>query len=89
MFKATRTHSGQYHRYGDSFFEWDIETDENKEDVLERCVKDFCHGEHPKDEWEKEIRIRKGDYGYYFGGWYALKPTSDGYQFTICHPFTD
>lgn len=94
MIKAKMTHNGQYRRYGDSFKEWDIETDEPKEDVLAYCFKELYKYEVPEEtEWRKTIRegdlFEKGLGSYYFSGYYTLKKTQDGYHFTVCLPFTD
>lgn len=99
MFEAKKTHSGQYKRYGDSFYEWSIKTDLPKEKVLEKCFKELAKAEYPVyEEWSKNVRPvyegwseeeRKFDMGYYFHGYYTLNKTENGYSFTVCHPYTD
>lgn len=93
MFEAKKTHSGQYKRYGDSFYEWDIFTDLDEETVLNKCFKDVCKSTYPKfEEWQTNIRVgeaREYDYGYYFHGYYTLIKTEYGYHFTVCPPYTD
>jgi len=96
MFEATKTHSGQYKRYGDSYYEWDIITDLPEERVLEKMFYDVCKIEKDPpphyDEWSKNIKVgqsREFDYGYYFSGYYKIDKTDFGYHFTICHPYTD
>lgn len=99
MFKAEQTHSGQYRPYGDSFYEWDIQTDETKEEVLKKCfdlLRSHGYGMSlslpEKSEWKKNVRHGgplQYDYGYYFAGYYELKKIENGYHFTVCEPFAD
>lgn len=97
MFEFKKTHSGQYKRYGDSFYEWDIKTDLHKDEVLQKCFKDICKLKddisYPEfKEWQKNICIdgeKRDDIGYYFHGYYTLKEIEGGYHFTVCHPYTD
>ena len=94
MFEAKKIHSGQYKRYGDSFYKWIIKTDLPKEKVLEKCFKELAKAEYPEyAEWLKNINDdKKGDMGYYFHGYYTLERVNGydyGYGFTVCHPYTD
>lgn len=94
MFKAEQTHSGQYRRYGDSFYEWDIETDLPESEALERCFTELNGGTKlpEKTEWHKNTGYggsRQYDMGYYFAGYYTLIKTETGCHFTICRPFMD
>ena len=91
LFEAKKTHSGQYKRYGDSFYEWEITTDLPKEKVLEKCFTELAKAEYPtKEEWQKNIiNEKKGDLRYYFYGYYDLVKTNNGYNFIVCHPYTD
>ena len=98
MFKAKKTHSGQYKRYGDSFYEWKVISDLPKEEVLHKCFTDLAKSEYPtKQEWVKNINGEmKNNMGYYFHGYYTFTKSffdvddnADGYYFTVCHPYTD
>lgn len=93
MIKSMQTHVGQYRRYGDFFREWDIETDEPKEAVLEYCFSELYTRRVPEEaEWKANIVYggpKSDDAGYYFGGYYSLKKTETGYYFTICEPYAD
>lgn len=93
MIKSTHTHAGQYRRYGDFFREWEIETDEPEEAVLEYCFTELYKRRVPEEaEWKANIRCggpKSGDAGYYFAGYYNLKKTETGYHFTICEPYAD
>lgn len=94
MFEAKQTHCGQYKPYGDFIREWDIKTDLTKEEVLEKCFTELHKRRVPESaEFHREIRRgtgkHSGDMGYYFAGYYTLKETENGYQFTITEPFTD
>ena len=94
MFIAKQTHAGQYKPYGDTFYEWDIETDLPEKEATEKCFEELLNGKkvpHSLD-WHANIRIggkKDGDYGYYFAGYYTMKKTSTGYHFTKVSPFTD
>ena len=98
MFEAKRIHSGQYRRYGDSFYEWEITTNLPKEKVLEKCFKELAKSEYPtKEEWTNNINNeKKDDMSYYFHGYYTFTEAffdvdsdAKGYYFTVCHPYTD
>ena len=91
MFKAEKIHSGQYRRYGDSFYKWAIESDLSKEQVLKKCFNELAKAEYPNyEEWLKNVNgDMKGNLGYYFHGYYTLDETKMGYHFTVCHPYTD
>lgn len=92
-FKATRTHAGQYKPYGDSFNEWDILTDATQEETVEWCFSNlYKRRVPPSAEWHANIRTggkMSGDYGYYFAGYYDIKPIPGGFHFTICEPYAD
>lgn len=92
-FKAIPIHSGQYRLYGDSYYEWDIETDLPEEKILDKCLT-ACGGEGlpSKEEYRENTKYggeRWGDDIYRFRGYYEFKETEDGYRFTICKPFAD
>lgn len=88
MFKVEQKHSGQYRRYGDSFYEWDIETDESKEAVIDYCLTNLAKINLPsEDVWRKNQRT--SDMAYYFRGYYKLKKTEYGYYFTYVRPCTE
>ena len=99
MITAIHTHSGQYHAYGDSYYEWDITTDANetREEIIEYCFTNLYKNRVPHyDEWVKEFRNPNGnhyyDYGYYFTGYFTLTPgygDSKHYKFSVCKPYTD
>lgn len=93
MFKVEQKHSGQYRRYGDSFYEYDIETEESKEAVIDYCLTNLAKMNVPsEDVWRKNIRRggeHQDDYAYYFRGYYKLKKTEYGYYFTYVRPCTE
>ena len=94
-YKATMTHCGQHRRYGDFFREWEIETeDTNKDNILNFCFENLYKRKVPLEaEWRANIRFgtgeKSGDAGYYFAGYYNLKPSDNGWKFIICEPFAD
>lgn len=77
------THCGQKHAYGDSFYEAEIHTD--KELSEEEILKLVNNRRLPYGEWSK----RFGDPAIYFGGYYTITPTSYGYKYIGCDPYTD
>ena len=93
-FQAMQTHCGQYKRYGDLFRVWEIETKcQDKEKTLEYCFTELYKRRVPESgEYHANIRIggeKSGDANYYFAGYYTLKKTNTGYNFTVCEPYTD
>lgn len=95
MIEATKIHSGQYKRYGDSFYVWEITTDEPEEKVIDYCFRELYKKDQPlpsKEEWSAAIKIggeHARDMNYYFRGYYTLGKTEKGYKFTICEPYAD
>ena len=96
IIKVERTHSGQYQRYGDSYYEWNITTNLPENEVLDYMFDEVCkiEKERPPEEkeWQENVRYdgkHAHDIGYYFSGYYSIKRTDNGYHFTICHPYTD
>ena len=88
--KTKQTHAGQYHAYGDYFYEWEIHLEEgaevSKADVLTYCFDSLSKRKvQPKAEWQEA----HGDAGKYFSGYYKLYPTSYGYKYIQCLPYTD
>ena len=94
MINSKQVHCGQYKRYGDFFRVWDIETDEDKNNVLEYCFTTLYKRRIPESpEWHKNIRFGTGsksnDANYYFAGYYSLEKANKGFKFIICEPSTD
>ncbi len=102
MLTSKQEHSGQYRRYGDSFYVWSITATEGetREQVLEYCRAEFNKAlgnlqDVPENgEWEPSIVYggpRSNDPSYYFRGYYTLeKGQGDGeWVFTRCLPYCD
>jgi len=94
MFNAIKTHSGQYRRYGDTYYEWDIETDLPEKEVLDKCLRELLKEEDLPEgrEYSKNTAYggpKAGDYAYIFRGYYTLSKTPEGYHFTKCRPYAD
>jgi hypothetical protein len=88
--EVKHVHSGQYHAYGDSWSVWDIVLEEgtkvSEADMLEYCFAELSkHKVQSKKEWSEN----HGDAGSYFAGYYELIPTSTGYTYKKCSPYTD
>jgi len=90
-----KTHSGQYKKYNDSFYEWDVITDSKDiEEVTNFCFKETEMRRVPESaEYHKNIRFgigeKSGDASYYFDGYYKLTPSKNGFHFTVCRPYCD
>lgn len=93
MFEAKHIHSGQYKPYGDSFYVWDIMTDQSEEDTVEWCFRNFYTNRVPPyKEWKSNTSCGgkyRNDLGYYFSGYYTIEKIDGGYRFTKCEPYTD
>lgn len=78
------TQRGQRHAYGDSFYVAEIHTDEKltEEEIL-KLVNN--RSRLPYAEWRKHF----GNPSIYFGGYYTITPTSYGYKYEGCNPYTD
>ena len=90
MINSKLVHTGQYHRYGDNYTVYVIETDESIEAVKE-FVKTLTNTPE-KEEFMKAWRKggeHDGDFGYYFAGYHELTAVEGGYRLSICYPFTD
>ena len=83
-------HAGQYHAYGDSFYEYEIYLEDNAE-ISEEEILTFCFTTlskrkvQSKAEWQKAC----GNMGKYFSGYYELTKTPYGYKYITCSPYTD
>lgn len=87
-FITKQVHCGQYKRYGDFFRVWNISTNEDETSTLDYCFSELYKHPVPESrEWHR--RIQYGDANYYFSGYYSLEKIDDGYEFSICKPFTD
>lgn len=87
-------HSGQYKRYGDSYYVWEIETNgESREEVLQYIRENVFETDlPPADEWAANVRFggaKFNDAAYYFRGCYTLELTDNGYRFTVIIPYCD
>ena len=97
MISAIKTHAGQYRPYDDTFYEWDLISDEKTTPgaVLDWCFANLPVGHvPPRAEWRERVRYggdKQYDMAYYFAGYHELRETDIGhrYHFTICKPYTD
>jgi hypothetical protein len=84
------THAGQYHAYGDSFYEYEIHLNDgvtfDTEDILPYCFSEISKRKvQSRAEWQKAC----GDMGKYFSGYYEIVKTPYGFKYTVCSPYTD
>lgn len=93
MIEAKKISAGQQKKYGDYIRVWEIQTDQDQQEVLDYCIMNLARRPIPsKSLWEANIRRggeKEHDMGYYFGGYYTLTKTESGYRFTITEPYCD
>lgn len=89
--KINIIHVGQYKPYGDSFYEYDIITDETDiEKVKQYCIEKYNYNkELPTEEEFLKSPLKSSSASYYFNGYYSLTPIEGGYKFIMCKPYTD
>lgn len=89
---VTCTHRGQKHRYGDSeyIYEIELEAGENPttEEILTACrnngrpeYNEWCERQKTGDDFDKMSA--------YFGGYYKLTKTENGYHYYALVPYCD
>lgn len=92
IFKADKVHSGQYRRYSDSYYIWNVTTNASKEETLEWCFQNLHKRVPDYEEWHKNTMYggeRWNDLGYYFAGYYKMHFIPEGFQFRVCEPYCD
>lgn len=86
--KVTNTHYGQKHAYGDSFYEYEIETDKPADDV-EKVCREQVYKAMPKDQYQAENRANPSMENA-FRPHYTFKSRGDGkYFYSVCSLYTD
>lgn len=82
-------HAGQKRAYGDSFYEYQVTTDEpmTREDLIFACNKHNPFGKEwkTKEEWQKKHASALD----YFAGYCEILKNVKGYKVTFCLPYTD
>jgi len=81
-------HVGQKHRYGDSFYEFKVTT----EDKLDReTVINLTDRMRPDHRWQskEEWQANHFNANKYFSGYCEIIPRDYGYEVTYCLPYTD
>lgn len=83
-FKVTCLQAGQQRRYGDSYYEFEVETDEG-----EAMAKRFCTNVlHPCRQAYKDWN--KDSAESYFAGYYTFEKTGENkYHYKVTEPFCD
>lgn len=81
-FNVTCLQAGQQQPYGDSYYTFDVETDQ-----CERAVERFCtRFLHPCRQSYKEWK--EGDAASYFAGYYTFEKTgANKYHYCVVVPF--
>jgi len=92
--EVNKIHCGQYRPYGDSFYVWEVKTDEtDREKILQECKENLAKRDLPiKADWKQSIMYghdKSGDLNYYFAGYCDLDGSNGRYNFTVCHPYCD
>lgn len=82
-------HAGQRHAYGDSFYEFQVTTEDpmTREDIIFACNRPnrFNKTWKTKEEWQKN----HGSAVDYFAGYCEIIKNAEGYHVTFCEPYTD
>jgi len=88
--KVTNTHYGQKRAYGDSFYEYEIESDKPADEV-ERICREHVYKAIPKTEWQADYRDpAKRSMENAFRPHYEFKQRGDGkYFYSVCCLYTD
>ena len=82
------THSGQKKAYGDSFYEYEIESPLPREEV-ERVCSTLIYKAIPKEQWEADGGFR-ASMDNHFRAHYTLAPTGEGRWFyQVMFPYAD
>jgi hypothetical protein len=83
----TNTHSGQKLAYGDSFYEYDVESALPPEEVEKVCATRI-YAAIPIAQWR--IDNKGGSAGAYFRAHYTFTKKADGkYSYVVCFPYAD
>lgn len=84
------THSGQKKAYGDSFYEYEVESDLPAAEVEAICAAKICSA-IPKSEWLADYRKTGGcTMEEAFRPHYEFKNRGDGkYFYSVCSLYTD
>lgn len=86
--KVTNTHSGQKRAYGDSFYEYEIESDKPADEV-ERICRETVRKALPKAQYEREYS-QTHSMEAAFRPHYTFKNRGDGkYFYSVCTLYTD
>lgn len=83
-FNVTCLQAGQQRRYGDSYYEFDVETDEGERDAKQFCTKFLHPCKQTHAEWDKSSAAS------YFAGYYTFEKTdTNKYHYKVVEPFCD
>ena len=88
--KIKQTQAGQEHRYGDSHFRFEIESDLCEELVERFCTEVLrpCHT--TEDKWRENRKKADSDMGIYFGGFYTFQNKGNGlFEYYVYKPYCD
>ena len=99
MIQAKQVHNGQYKRYGDTFYVYEVTSDEpiTEQEVIEWSKENISEW-RPADlpghaEWARNVSYgspKWDDPGYYFDGYYTIKKRNKcTYEVSICRPYCD
>ena len=86
-FKVTVLQSGQQRRYGDSYFEYEVETN-----AVEFVVKQFCTKvlRPCKNAYTDWARNKEKSAAEYFAGYYTFERIGDNkYRYKVTEPYCD
>lgn len=79
--------------YADHIWEWDIATDEAKEEVLNYCRKNLRDARREESDYWKDYRDNTKSFDEKMevvcGGYYSLKQTDTGYRYRVTQEYID
>ncbi len=83
-FNVTCLQAGQQRRYGDSYYEYEVETGEGEAMAKMFCTNVLCPCRQAYKDWSKDSA------GSYFAGYYTFEKTGENkYHYKVTKPFCD
>ena len=79
--------------YADHVWEWDIETDKLKDEVLAYCKQNLRSAQREESDYWKDYRDRSKSFDEHMeivcGGYYSLVKTDGGYKYKVVQEYID
>jgi len=89
-FDVKSTHAGQKRRYGDSFYEFLVNSDKPESEVKKYCTENVRECSLTTSDYLANERVRVKDFGDHFRPNYEFKKIKDGeYFYRVTSPSCD